>query len=49
LGCLRFQRNHVSNITKFAHGFGLLGAVILAVLVIGAIIYAMQRERIGDP
>jgi hypothetical protein len=35
--------------TSPARGFGLLGAVILAVLVIGAIIYAMRRERTGDP
>jgi membrane protein DedA with SNARE-associated domain len=39
---------HVSNITKFARGFGLLGAVILAVLGIGAVIVAMRRERTGD-
>jgi membrane protein DedA with SNARE-associated domain len=39
---------HVSNITKIAHGFGLLGAIIIAVLVIGAIIYASRRERTGD-
>jgi hypothetical protein len=32
---------HVSNITKVARGFGLLGAIIVAVLVIGAIIYTL--------
>jgi membrane protein DedA with SNARE-associated domain len=36
---------HVSNITKFARSFGLLGAIIVAVLVTGAIIYAFRRER----
>jgi membrane protein DedA with SNARE-associated domain len=36
---------HVSNITKFTRSFGLLGAIIVAVLVTGAIIYAFRRER----
>ena len=39
---------HVSNITKFARSFGLLGAIIVAVLVMGAIIYALRRERTGN-
>jgi membrane protein DedA with SNARE-associated domain len=39
---------HVSNITKVARSFGLLGAIIVAVLVTGAIIYALRRERTGD-
>jgi SNARE associated Golgi protein len=39
---------HVSNIAKIAHGPGLLGAIIIAVLVIGAILYASRRERTGD-
>jgi membrane protein DedA with SNARE-associated domain len=39
---------HVSNITKFARSFGLLGAIIVAVLVTGAIIYALRRERTGN-
>jgi membrane protein DedA with SNARE-associated domain len=38
---------HVSNITRFAHGLGLFGAIIVAALVIGAIIYALRRERTG--
>jgi membrane protein DedA with SNARE-associated domain len=39
---------HVSNITKFARSFGLLGAIIVAVLATGAIIYALRRERTGN-
>jgi membrane protein DedA with SNARE-associated domain len=39
---------HVSNITKFARSFGLLGAIIVAVLVTGAIIYAFRRERTNN-
>jgi membrane protein DedA with SNARE-associated domain len=39
---------HVSNITKFARSFGLLGAIIVAVLVTGAIIWALRRERTGN-
>ena len=40
--------DHVSNIIKFARSFGLLGAIIVAVLVTGAIIYALRRERTGN-
>jgi len=39
---------HVSTITTFARSFGLLGAIIVAVLVTGAIIYALRRERTGN-
>lgn len=39
---------HVSNIARIAHGLGLLGAIIITVLLIGAIIYASRRERTGD-
>jgi membrane protein DedA with SNARE-associated domain len=39
---------HVSNITKVARNFGLLGGIIVGVLVTGAIIYALRRERTGD-
>jgi hypothetical protein len=38
----------VSTITTFARSFGLLGAIIVAVLVMGAIIYALRRERTGN-
>jgi membrane protein DedA with SNARE-associated domain len=43
-----YLSEHVSNITKVARNFGLLGAIIVAVLVTGAIIYALRRERTGD-
>jgi membrane protein DedA with SNARE-associated domain len=43
-----YLSEHVSNITKVARSFGLLGAIIVAVLVTGAIIYALRRERTGD-
>jgi membrane protein DedA with SNARE-associated domain len=39
---------HVSNISRFARSFGLLGAIIVAVLVIGANIYVLRRERTGN-
>ena len=42
-----YLSEHVSNITKFAHGLGLFGAIIAGFLVIGAIIYALRRERTG--
>jgi membrane protein DedA with SNARE-associated domain len=36
---------HVSDITRLAHGLGLVGAVIVAILVIGAAIFAFRRTR----
>ena len=42
-----YLSEHVSNITKFADGLGLFGAIIAGFLVIGAIIYALRRERTG--
>jgi membrane protein DedA with SNARE-associated domain len=39
---------HVSDITKLAHGLGLVGAVIVAILVIGAAIFAFRRSRANE-
>jgi membrane protein DedA with SNARE-associated domain len=39
---------HVSDITRLAHGLGLVGAIIVAILVIGAAIFAFRRSRANE-
>jgi membrane protein DedA with SNARE-associated domain len=39
---------HVSDITRLAHGLGLVGAIIVAILVIGAAIFAFRRTRANE-
>ncbi len=38
---------HVADITAFAHHLGRAGAVIVAIALVGALIYAFRRRRIG--
>ncbi len=38
---------HVADITAFAHHLGRVGAVIVAIAVVGALIYAFRRRRVG--
>jgi membrane protein DedA with SNARE-associated domain len=40
---------HVSDITRLAHGLGLVGAIIVAILVICAAIFAFRRTRANEP
>jgi len=39
---------HVSDITRLAHSLGLVGAIIVAIVVIGAAIYAFRRTGIDE-
>ena len=39
---------HVADITRLAHGLGLVGAIIVAILVIGAAIFAFRRTRANE-
>jgi membrane protein DedA with SNARE-associated domain len=39
---------HVSDITRLAHNLGLAGAIIVAVAVIGAAIYAFRRTGVDE-
>jgi membrane protein DedA with SNARE-associated domain len=39
---------HVSDIARLAHGLGLVGAIIVAILVIGAAIFAFRRTRANE-
>jgi membrane protein DedA with SNARE-associated domain len=39
---------HVADITRLAHGLGLIGAIIVAILVIGAAIFAFRRTRANE-
>jgi membrane protein DedA with SNARE-associated domain len=39
---------HVSDITRLAHGLGLVGAIIVAILVIGVAIFAFRRTRANE-
>jgi membrane protein DedA with SNARE-associated domain len=39
---------HVADIARLAHGLGLVGAIIVAILVIGAAIFAFRRTRANE-
>jgi membrane protein DedA with SNARE-associated domain len=39
---------HVSDIARLAHGLGLVGAIIVAILVIGAAIFAFRRTGANE-
>jgi membrane protein DedA with SNARE-associated domain len=43
-----YRGEHVADITRLAHGLGLVGAIIVAIFVIGAAIFAFRRTRANE-
>jgi len=39
---------HVSDISRLAHNLGVVGAIIVTTVLIGALVYAFRRQRVGD-
>src|SRR4029077_11262428 len=39
---------HVADITRLPHHFGVVGGIIVTTLLMGALVYAFRRQRVGD-